>query len=76
MSLNDKEKAILRNNIIIKYQKYLKKFINENKITIINNVLGEIQNQYGFKNELLLIKDVIINKFENQKYLGEIQIML
>ena len=34
-------------------------------------VLGEIQNPVEFMNELL-IKEVIINQFENQKYLTEI----
>ena len=35
-------------------------------------VLGEIQNPVEFMNELLLIKKVIINQFENQKYLTDI----
>ena len=34
--------------------------------------LGEIQNPVEFMDELLIIKDVIINQFENQKYLTEI----
>ena len=35
-------------------------------------LLGEIQNPMDFKDELALIKDVVIKKFENQKYLGEV----
>ena len=73
MSSNEEEKATLRNEILVKYQKYLKKFINENSESpSLIMLLGEIQNPMDFKNELALIKDVIINKFENQKYLGEV----
>jgi peroxiredoxin len=35
-------------------------------------LLGEIQNPVDFKDELALIKEVIMNRFENQKYLGEV----
>ena len=72
-NLKDQEKIILKNNILIKYQEYLKKFINQNKQSpSIIMVLGEIQNPVEFMNELLLIKEVIINQFENQKYLTDI----
>ena len=73
VSTSEEEKAILRNEILVKYQKYLKKFINENSESpSLIMLLGEIQNPVDFKDELALIKDVIINKFENQKYLGEV----
>ena len=72
-NLNDQEKIILKNNIIAKYQEYLKKFINQNQQSpSIIMVLGEIQNPVEFMNELLLIKEVIINQFENQKYLTDV----
>ena len=72
-NLKDQEKIILKNNILVKYQEYLKKFINQNQQSpSIIMVLGEIQNPVEFMNELLLIKEVIINQFENQKYLTEI----
>ena len=73
VSTSEEEKAILRNEILVKYQKYLKKFINDNSESpSLIMLLGEIQNPVDFKDELALIKDVIINKFENQKYLGEV----
>ena len=72
-NLKDQEKIILKNNILVKYQEYLKKFINQNQQSpSIIMVLGEIQNPVEFMNELLLIKEVIINQFENQKYLIDI----
>ena len=72
-NLKDQEKIILKNNILVKYQEYLKKFINQNQQSpSIIMVLGEIQNPVEFMNELLLIKEVIINQFENQKYLTDI----
>ena len=72
-NLNDQEKIILKNNILAKYQEYLKKFINQNQQSpSIIMVLGEIQNPVEFMNELFLIKEVIINQFENQKYLTDI----
>ena len=72
-NLNDQEKIILKNNILAKYQEYLKKFINQNQQSpSIIMVLGEIQNPVEFMDELLLIKEVIINQFENQKYLTDI----
>ena len=72
-NLKDQEKIILKNNILVKYQEYLKKFINQNQQSpSIIMVLGEIQNPVEFMNELLLIKKVIINQFENQKYLTDI----
>ena len=72
-NLNDQEKIILKNNILVKYQEYLKKFINQNQQSpSIIMVLGEIQNPVEFMNELLLIKEVIINQFENQKYLTDV----
>lgn len=73
VNTNEEEKVILRNEILVKYQKYLKKFINENSESpSLIMLLGEIQNPMDFKDELALIKDVIIKKFENQKYLGEV----
>lgn len=72
-NLKDQEKIILKNNILVKYQEYLKKFINQNQQSpSIIMVLGEIQNPVEFMNELFLIKEVIINQFENQKYLIDI----
>ena len=72
-NLNDQEKIILKNNILAKYQEYLKKFINQNQQSpSIIMILGEIQNPVEFMDELLLIKEVIINQFENQKYLTDI----
>ena len=73
VSNNEEEKIILRNEILNKYQKYLKQFINENSESpSLIMLLGEIQSTMDFKNELLLIKEVITNKFKNQKYLVEI----
>ena len=73
VSNNEEEKIILRNEILNKYQKYLKQFINENSESpSLIMLLGEIQSPMDFKNELLLIKEVITNKFKNQKYLVEI----
>ena len=71
MNSNDQEKITLRNKIIVDYQNYLREFINQNSESpSLIMLLGEIQNPVEFKDELLLIKDVIIKKFENQKYLG------
>lgn len=73
VSNNEEEKIILRNEILNRYQKYLKQFINENSESpSLIMLLGEIQSPMDFKNELLLIKEVITNKFKNQKYLVEI----
>ena len=72
-NLEDKEQIILKNNILMNYQQYLKNFIKINKKSpSIIMALGEIQNPVEFTGELLIIKDVIINQFENQKYLTEI----
>ena len=72
-NLEDKEQIILKNNILMNYQQYLKNFIKINKKSpSIIMALGEIQNPVEFMDELLIIKDVIINQFENQKYLTEI----
>ena len=72
-NLEDKEQIILKNNILMNYQQYLKNFIKINKKSpSIIMALGEIQNPVEFTDELLIIKDVIINQFENQKYLTEI----
>ena len=69
----DEEKIILKNNVIIKYQEYLKKFINENKQSpSLIMLLGEIQSSVEFQKELFIIKNIILNQFENQKYLSEI----
>lgn len=69
-STNEKEKTILRDKILVKYQVYLKEFIKENSESpSLIMLLGEIQNPMDFKEELTLIKEVIISKFENQKYL-------
>ncbi|MDA9809476.1 TlpA family protein disulfide reductase [Flavobacteriales bacterium] len=69
----DEEKIILKNNVIIKYQEYLKKFINENKQSpSLIMLLGEIQSPVEFQKELFIIKNIILNQFENQKYLSEI----
>lgn len=71
-SLNE-EKIILKNNVIIKYQEYLKKFINKNtQSPSLIILLGEIQNPVEFQKELFIIKNIILNQFENQKYLSEI----
>ena len=73
VSNNEEEKIILRNEILNRYQKYLKQFINENSESpSLIMLLGEIQSPMDFKNELVMIKEVIINKFKNQKYLVEI----
>lgn len=73
VSLNEEEKITLRNKIIVDYQNYLREFINQNSESpSLIMLLGEIQNPMDFKDELALIKDVIIKKFENQKYLGEV----
>lgn len=73
VSSNEEEKITLRNKIIFDYQNYLREFINQNSESpSLIMLLGEIQNPMDFKDELALIKDVIIKKFENQKYLGEV----
>lgn len=73
VSSNEEEKITLRNKIIVDYQNYLREFINQNSESpSLIMLLGEIQNPMDFKDELALIKDVIIKKFENQKYLGEV----
>jgi peroxiredoxin len=55
------------------YQSYIKKFINENKNSpCLLMLLGEIQNPMDFKNELMIIKNVVQEKFEKQKYLKEV----
>ncbi len=73
VSSNEEEKITLRNKIIVDYQNYLREFINQNNESpSLIMLLGEIQNPMDFKDELALIKDVIIKKFENQKYLGEV----
>ena len=70
---DEQEKIILRNSIITTYQSYLKEFIGENKNSpSIIMLLGEIQNPMTFKNELRIIKNVIQEKFEKQKYLKEV----
>ena len=70
---NEEEKIIARNSIIMNYQSYLKEFINENKNSpCIIMLLGEIQNPVEFKNELMVIKNIVQEKFEKQKYLNEV----
>ena len=70
---SEEERIIARNSILTNYQSYLKKFINENKNSpSIIMLLGEIQNPMEFKNELLVIKNVVQEKFEKQKYLKEV----
>ena len=70
---SEEEKIIARNSILINYQSYIKKFINENKNSpSIIMLLGEIQNPIDFKNELMIIKNIVQEKFEKQKYLNEV----
>ncbi|MDB9990129.1 TlpA family protein disulfide reductase [Flavobacteriales bacterium] len=70
---NEQEKIIKRNSILTSYQTYIKEFIAENKNSpCLIMLLGEIQNPMDFKDELTLIKIVIKEKFEQQKYLKEI----
>lgn len=70
---NEEEKIIKRNSILINYQTYIKEFIEENKNSpCLIMLLGEIQNPMDFKSELMIIKNVIQEKFEKQKYLKEI----
>jgi thiol-disulfide isomerase/thioredoxin len=70
---NEEEKIIARNSILMNYQSYMKKFINENKNSpCLLMLLGEIQNPMDFKNELMIIKNVVQEKFEKQKYLKEV----
>ena len=70
---NEEEKIIKRNSILTSYQTYIKEFIAENKNSpCLIMLLGEIQNPMDFKDELTLIKIVIQEKFEQQKYLKEI----
>jgi thiol-disulfide isomerase/thioredoxin len=70
---NEEEKIIARNSIIMNYQSYIKEFINENKNSpCLLMLLGEIQNPIEFKNELMVIKNVVQEKFEKQKYLNEV----
>ena len=70
---SEEEKIITRNSILINYQSYIKKFINENKNSpSIIMLLGEIQNPIDFKNELMIIKNIVQEKFEKQKYLNEV----
>ena len=70
---NEEEKIIARNSILMSYQSYIKEFIseNENSPSIIM-LLSEIQNPMDFKNELMIIKTVVQEKFEKQKYLREV----
>ena len=70
---NEEEKIIKRNSILTSYQTYIKEFIAENKNSpCLIMLLGEIQNPMDFKGELKIIKIVIQEKFEQQKYLKEI----
>ena len=70
---SEEEKIIARNSILLNYQSYIKKFINENKNSpSIIMLLGEIQNPIDFKNELMIIKNIVQEKFEKQKYLNEV----
>ena len=70
---NEEEKIIKRNSILTSYQTYIKEFIAENKNSpCLIMLLGEIQNPMDFKVELKIIKIVIQEKFEQQKYLKEI----
>ena len=70
---NEEEKIIKRNSILTSYQTYIKEFIAENKNSpCLIMLLGEIQNPMDFKDELKIIKIVIQEKFEKQKYLKEI----
>ena len=70
---NEEEKIIARNSILMSYQSYIKEFIseNENSPSIIM-LLSEIQNPMDFKNELMIIKTVVQEKFEKQKYIKEV----
>ena len=69
----EEEKIIARNSILMNYQSYIKKFINENKNSpCLLMLLGEIQNPMDFKNELMIIKNIVQEKFEKQKYLKEV----
>ena len=70
---NKEEKIIARNSILMNYQSYIKKFINENKNSpCLLMLLGEIQNPMDLKNELMIIKNIVQEKFEKQKYLNEV----
>jgi peroxiredoxin len=70
---SEEEKIIARNSIIMKYQSYIKKFIKENKNSpCLIMLLGEIQNPMDFKKELLLIKNVVQERFVKEKYLKEV----
>ena len=70
---NEEEKIIARNSILMSYQSYIKEFISENENSpSIVMLLSEIQNPMDFKNELMIIKTVVQEKFEKQKYLKEV----
>ena len=59
------------------YQSYIKKFINQNKNSpSIIMLIGEIQNPMDFKHELMIIKNIVQEKFEKQKYLKEVDKLL
>ena len=70
---NEEEKIIARNSILMSYQSYIKEFISENENSpSIVMLLSEIQNPMDFKNELMIIKTVVQEKFEKQKYIKEV----
>ena len=76
-SSSQESKTIAQNLIITKYQEYIRNFISENRNSpSILMMLGEIQNPVEFKTELGYIKNVIIEKYENQTYVNEVDKLL
>ena len=76
-SSSQESKTIAQNLIITKYQEYIRNFISENRNSpSILMMLGEIQNPMEFKRELGYIKNVIIEKYENQTYVNEVNKLL
>jgi thiol-disulfide isomerase/thioredoxin len=68
--LNDSEKSI---QIMNKHKNFIRKFIKKNSTSpAILMVLGELNNPLEFKDELLIIKEVIETKYKNNDFLNEV----
>ena len=63
----------LTNQKLDNHKKFVKKFINSHKKSpAILMLLGEVTNPIEFRDELLIIKDVVENRYENKEFLVEV----
>lgn len=71
--INDFNNSEKSNEIMEDHKKFIKRFIRKNSNSpAILMVLGELNNPLEFKDELLIIKDVIETKYKNNDFLNEV----